>query len=70
MGRLRLTAVRPLARARAGAWAGGGLLTAGCGLAWGVAAGLITAGVLLIAYCLLIADVAEPGEDDGRTGAW
>lgn len=68
--RLKRLRIGRLARARAGAWAGGGLVTAGTGLAWGVAAGLITAGALLIAYCLLIADVAETGDEDGGTDTW
>ncbi|MEU1596196.1 hypothetical protein ABZ468_25890 [Streptomyces sp. NPDC005708] len=75
MGRLRLKPpklrrpkVSRLMRTRAGTWAGGGLVSAGVGLEWGLPFALIVAGVLLAAYCLLIADVAEPG--DGRGGSW
>ncbi|WND33961.1 hypothetical protein RI578_06490 [Streptomyces sp. BB1-1-1] len=66
MGRLRLKRPGRLAQARAGTWSGGGLVAVGAGLAWGAGIGLIAAGALLIAYCLLIADVATPGADDGR----
>lgn len=67
MGRLRLKRPGRLARARAGTWSGGGLVAVGAGLSWGVGIGLIAAGALLLAYCLLIADVAAPGRpDDGR----
>lgn len=55
----------PLARSRIGTWTGGALVSAGAGFQWGLPAGLIVAGVLLAAYCLLIADVS-PGRTDGR----
>ncbi|MER5912327.1 hypothetical protein ABT124_17985 [Streptomyces sp. NPDC001982] len=66
--KIRRPRVSRLARSRFGIWTGGGLISAGVGLQWGLSIALIVAGVLLVAYCLLIADVAEPG--DGRGGAW
>jgi hypothetical protein len=54
MGRLRVS--RAL-RARAGVLAGGSSASAGVGLGFGLAAGLVAAGVLLVAYCLLLMDV-------------
>lgn len=62
----RLPRLSPLMRSRFGTWTGGALVSAGAGLQWGLPVALIVAGVLLAAYCLLIADVAAPGEDDGR----
>ncbi|WP_328941528.1 hypothetical protein OG259_07595 [Streptomyces sp. NBC_00250] len=47
--------------ARAGVLAGGGLVTAGVGLAVDLAAALISSGVMLVAYCVVIADI---GGDD------
>jgi hypothetical protein len=82
MGRLRLKtppAGRPkrrrprltrLTRSRIGTWTGGGLIATGTGLGWGLPVALIVAGVLLAAYCLLVADVADPGADDGRPRTW
>lgn len=54
MGRIRLTRA---GMSRAGVIAGGGLFTSGVWLACGLAAGLMTGGVLLVAYCLVLADV-------------
>ena len=59
MGRVRMT--RP-ALARAGVVAGGGLFTAGIGLAIDLPAALMTAGAGLVVYCLLLMDV---GTGDG-----
>ncbi|MFD1656987.1 hypothetical protein ACFSL4_01735 [Streptomyces caeni] len=59
-----------LARARAGAWAGGGLVSAGVGLQWGLPLALIVSGALLTAYCLLVADIAEPDRGDRRPQTW
>ncbi|MYU24753.1 hypothetical protein [Streptomyces sp. SID8352] len=61
MGGLRLTTE---GRARAGVGGGGLLITAGIGLGAGLAAALITGGVLLAAYCLFFTDVG-PGSRDG-----
>ncbi|MEU3899746.1 hypothetical protein [Streptomyces sp. NPDC045251] len=55
----------PLTRSRIGTWTGGGLVSAGVGFQWGLPVALIVAGVLLTAYCLLIADVS-PGRTDRR----
>lgn len=63
---LRLPKVSRLARSRVGIWTGGGLVSAGAGLRWGLPLALIVAGILLAAYCLLVADVAEPDAGDGR----
>jgi hypothetical protein len=51
--------------ARAGVVAGGCLFTAGVWLAVDVAGGLMTGGVLMTAYCLLLADV-DPARGGGR----
>lgn len=51
--------------ARVGVLAGGGLFTSGVWLAVDMAAGLMTAGMGLVAYCLLLADVG-PAEGGGR----
>lgn len=59
MGRVRVTGA---ARARLGVLSGGGLFTAGVWQAFGVAAGLMAGGVLVVAYCLLLMDV-----DGGKT---
>lgn len=53
MGRIRLTRA---ARARAGVLTGGAMVASGTGLRLGLALGLVVAGVLLVAYCLLLAD--------------
>lgn len=45
------------ARARGGVFVGGVLVTAGIWVGVDLAAGLMTAGVLLVAYCLLLMDV-------------
>lgn len=55
MGRVRMT---PVARARAGVMTGGALVAAGAGFGLGLAVGLVVAGVLLVAYCLLLMDVS------------
>ncbi|MFD7978884.1 hypothetical protein [Streptomyces sp. NPDC059071] len=44
-------------RARGGVLAGGGMAAAGVGLWLGAAAALMVGGVLLVAYCLFVADV-------------
>lgn len=62
MGRVRVTHA---ARARAGVIGGGGLVVAGVWLAFGIAAGLAVAGVLLVAYCLLLMDVDEDVDGGG-----
>lgn len=59
MGRIRVTSA---GRARAGVLAGGVMAAAGAGLGLGLAVGLTVAGVLLVAYCLLLMDV---GSGDG-----
>jgi uncharacterized membrane protein AbrB (regulator of aidB expression) len=48
--------------ARLGVLSGGGLFTAGVWQAIDVPAGLMTGGMLLVAYCLLLTDV-----DGGKT---
>ncbi|MGW1801545.1 hypothetical protein ACWCQN_37920 [Streptomyces sp. NPDC001984] len=55
-----------LQRARAATFTGGGLVAAGVWEWFGRPVALIVAGVLVVAYSLLIADVAEP-QRDGRT---
>lgn len=57
MGRVRVSRA---AWARAGVLTGGGAVTAGVGLAVDLASALMVGGGLLIAYCLLLADVAAP----------
>jgi hypothetical protein len=64
MGRLR---VSRKARARLGVLLGGAMAAAGVGLAAGLAFGLMAAGVGLVAYCLLLADV-DPAEGGGKEG--
>ncbi|MBK3556293.1 hypothetical protein JHN55_07035 [Streptomyces sp. MBT56] len=54
MGRVRVSAG---VRARAGVFTGGVLTATGAGLGLGLAVGLAVAGVLLVAYCLLLMDV-------------
>lgn len=63
MGRIRLTRA---ARARGGVLTGGGMVASGAGLAMGLPLGLIVGGVLLVAYCLLLADTDGPEKDGGR----
>ncbi|MFB6512108.1 hypothetical protein ACFCW4_02595 [Streptomyces virginiae] len=62
MGRIQVSRA---ALARAGTLLGGALFTAGILLAIDVAAALMTAGVLTVAYCLLLADV-DPPDSAGR----
>ncbi|MFF4847995.1 hypothetical protein [Streptomyces sp. NPDC001194] len=62
MGRL---SVSRAGLARAGTVLGGALVAAGTGLGLGLALGLVVGGVLLAAYCLLVADV-DPPRRDGR----
>ncbi|WP_426568102.1 hypothetical protein [Streptomyces canus] len=62
----RLPRLSRLTRSRIGTWTGGGLVSAGVGMQWGLPFALIVAGVLLAAYCLLVADVAEPDRGDRR----
>ncbi|ROQ69181.1 hypothetical protein EDD93_3678 [Streptomyces sp. 840.1] len=54
MGRVRVSA---RTRARAGVFSGGALVTAGVWVGVDLAAALMVAGVLLVAYCLLVMDV-------------
>lgn len=54
----------PVARARAGVMTGGALVAAGAGFGLGLAVGLVVAGVLLVAHCLLLMDVG-PGNGGG-----
>lgn len=63
MGRVRVTRT---VLARAGVVTGGGLFTVGIGLAVDLAAALMTAGLGLGAYCLLLMDVAPPKERRGE----
>ncbi|MCZ0207908.1 hypothetical protein OZK63_21075 [Streptomyces sp. UMAF16] len=58
MGRLRLTRA---GLARAGVLTGGAMTASGAGLGWGLAVGLALGGVLLVAYCLLLADTDGKG---------
>lgn len=58
MGRVRLTRV---AWSRAGVLAGGAMTASGSGLGWGLAVGLMVGGVLLVAYCLFLADADGGG---------
>lgn len=58
MGRVRMTRT---ARARAGVVAGGTMASVGAGLGLGLAVGLVVGGTLLVAYCLLLADVGGTG---------
>jgi len=58
MGRVRVSAG---ARARAGVLIGGALVTAGIWVGVDLAAALMVAGVLLVAYCLLLMDVEAGG---------
>lgn len=60
MGRVRLT---PAVRARTGVVTGGVMVAVGAGLGVSLAVGLVVAGVLLVAYCLLLTDV--PDGSDG-----
>lgn len=62
MGRFRLTRT---ALARAGVLTGGAMVGAGAGLGLGLAMGLAVGGVLLVAYCLLLADTDGPERDGG-----
>ena len=62
MGRLQVSRA---VLALVGVMVGGLLFTAGVWLAVDLAGGLMTGGVLLAAYCLLLADV-EPAEGGGR----
>lgn len=54
MGRVRVSTT---ARAQAGVFTGGALVAAGVCVGFGLAAALMAAGVLLVAYCLLLMDV-------------
>ncbi|MDX2892494.1 hypothetical protein PV439_14170 [Streptomyces scabiei] len=58
MGRVRLTRA---ARARAGVLTGGAMAASGAGLGLGLAVGLVVGGVLLVTYCLLLADTGGGG---------
>jgi hypothetical protein len=59
-----------LERARGATFTGGGLIAAGTWQWFGGPVALVVAGALIVAYSLLIADVAEPSKDDGRPGEW
>ncbi|MGW6910259.1 hypothetical protein [Streptomyces sp. NPDC054940] len=59
-----------LARARGATFSGGGLITAGVWEWFGRPVALVVAGVLVVAYSLLIAEIAEPDQGDGRSGKW
>jgi hypothetical protein len=58
VGRLRLTRA---GRSRAGVLAGGGMFTAGVWVGIDLAAGLMVGGMLLVAYCLFLADTDGSG---------
>jgi hypothetical protein len=45
--------------------AGGAMVTSGSWLRLGLALGLVVGGVLLVAYCLLLADTDSPAKDGG-----
>lgn len=60
MGRLRLTRA---GRARVGVLTGGAMAASGAGLGLGLAVGLVVGGVLLVAYCLLLADTDTRAKD-------
>ena len=62
MGRIRLTRA---ARAQTGVLLGGAMTASGAGLRLGLAVGLIVGGVLLVAYCLLLADTDGPEQTGG-----
>lgn len=53
MGRIRLTR---MGWSRAGVLTGGAMAASGTGLQFGLAVGLMVAGVLLVAYCLFLID--------------
>lgn len=58
MDRFRLTRA---GWARAGILAGGGMTTAGIGLGIDLAAALMVGGVLLVLFCLFVADMGGDG---------
>lgn len=62
MGRVRLTRE---ACARAGVLTGGGMVTAGVWVGVDLAAGLMVGGILLVLYCLFLADVDLLDRDGG-----
>lgn len=64
MGRVQ---VSRKVRARLGVLLGGAMAATGVGLAAGLSFGLMAAGIGLVAYCLLLADV-DPAEGGGRVG--
>ncbi|MGP4088542.1 hypothetical protein [Streptomyces sp. KR55] len=67
---LKRPKVSRLARARGATFAGGCLVSAGVWEWFGRPVALVVAGALVVAYSLLIADVAEPSEDDGGSDQW
>ncbi|GAB2714470.1 hypothetical protein [Streptomyces bullii] len=67
---LKRPKVSRLARARGATFTGGGLIAAGVWQWFGGPVALVVAGALIVAYSLLIADVAEPSEDDRRPESW
>jgi hypothetical protein len=62
VGRVRLTRA---GRSQAGVLVGGGTFTAGMWVGVGLAAGLMTGGVLLVAYCLFLMDTEGPEKNGG-----
>lgn len=67
MGRVR---VNRALRARLGILAGGASVASGAGLAAGLWAGLVAAGGLAMAYCLLVIDVDEPEATPKESRSW
>jgi len=65
---LKRPKVRRLARARSATFTGGGLVSAGVWEWFGRPVALVVAGALIVAYSLLIADIAEPEPGDGNGG--
>lgn len=61
MGRVWLTRA---GWSRAGVLTGGAMATSGAGLGLGLAVGLVVGGMLLVAYCLLLAET-DPEKDGG-----
>lgn len=66
MGRFQVSRA---VRARAGVWLGMAAFCTGLGLAAGVAAALMAAGLGTVAYCVLLADVQPPDDGPGRRDA-
>lgn len=66
MGLLRVKQWSRLARTRLGYWAGCAGLSAGAGVQFGPGLGLMVGGALTAASFLLLVDVEEKGDGDGR----